>query len=88
VTVTAGLLVGLAVAALALITLLLVGEHDPQDYTPRHGKWIQDGATTRLVPPPEAKDAARAGVLRPSAAWLVPEPGEDEWRFPPWPGDR
>lgn len=87
-TTTSWILLGIVPLAVLLIALALADDGKPDGHVPRHGKWTQDGDTTRLAPPPAHKDAARAGVLRPSEVFLVPEHGEDEWRFPPWPGER
>lgn len=81
-TITLALLIGVGVLACVLVGLMLVPPEEPP--TPKHAAW---GETTRLTPPP-GLPSARAGVLPPSGVFLVPEPGEDEWRFPPWPGDR
>jgi hypothetical protein len=53
-----------------------------EQHVPRHGKWIQDGETTRLAPPLSWRERQAAGMLRPSEVFLVPEPGQEEWRFP------
>jgi hypothetical protein len=88
VTIVAYILLALCVATVLLCLLVLADDRQPEGHVPRHGLWTQEGETTRLAPPPDHRAAARAGVLRPSEVFLVPEPGEDEWRFPPFPGQR
>lgn len=91
-TLVSVLLLVVAAAAASLCVLVIVGDQmdrekatQQEPYYPSHAEWTKDGATTRLDQGPAA---ARAGVHRAPSVWLVPEPGEDEWRFPPWPGDR
>ena len=85
---TAYALLALCLLTLALIAVVLADDRRPGGHVPQHGLWTQQGETTRLAPPPDAKAAARAGVLPPSEVFLMPEPGEDERRFPPFPGER
>lgn len=86
-TPTAWVLAGVAALAAGLIAWALLDDRpDPAEpRQPAHAKWTQGQETRRLHPGPPS---ARAEVLKPSEVFLVPEPGEDEWRFPPYPGDR
>lgn len=85
-TATDWVLIGLCALALLLIVAFWAAErvaHMPEQHVPQHGKWIQDGETTRLAPQPTWNERKNAGLLRPTEVFLVPEPGEGEWRFPP-----
>lgn len=80
------LLILCGLTALLCVAFWLAERTPPEGHVPRHGRWIQDGITTRLTPP--SRNTARAGVLLPSEKLLAPAPGEDEWTLPPVPGTR